>query len=164
MAVIRHLKVQNFRGIRTLDWYVNGRVICLVGPGDSAKTTVLNAIELALLPRWNTTFTDSDFYQGNTDEELVIEVTVGELPDVLTKQEKYGLNLRGYSAQERTIHDDPADDDEDVLTIRLSVDSGLEPQWAVVKDSIPEPRPISWRDREHLCVAALGDDVERNLT
>lgn len=164
MAVIRHLKIQNFRGIKTLDWYINGRVICLVGPGDSAKTTVLNAIELALLPRWNTTFMDSDFYQGNTDEELVIEVTVGELPDVLAKQEKYGLNLRGYSAQERTIHDDPADDDEDVLTIRLSVDSGLEPQWAVVKDSIPEPRPISWRDREQLCVAALGDDVERNLT
>lgn len=164
MAVICHLKVQNFRGIQTLDWHVDGRVICLVGPGDSAKTTVLNAIELALLPRWNTPFTDSDFYQGNTDEELVIEVTVGELPDVLTKQEKYGLYLRGYSAQERTIHDDPADDDEDVLTIRLSVDSGLEPQWAVVKDSNPEPRPISWRDREVLGVAALGDDVDRNLT
>lgn len=164
MAVIRHLKIQNFRGIKTLDWYVGGRVICLVGPGDSAKTTVLNAIELALLPRWNTPFTDLDFYQGHPDEELVIEVTVGELPDVLTKQEKYGLCLRGYAAKERTIHDDPGDDDEDVLTIRLSVDSGLEPQWAVVKDSMPEPRPFSWRDRERLAVATLGDDVDRNLT
>jgi len=48
MAVIRHLKVQNFRGIHTLDWHVDGRVICLIGPGDSAKTTVLDAIESAM--------------------------------------------------------------------------------------------------------------------
>jgi hypothetical protein len=125
---------------------------------------VLNAIELALLPRWNTPFTDSDFYGANTDEEIVIEATVGELPEVLAKQERYGLCLRGYSVQEGAIHDDPADDDEDVLTIRLTVDSGLEPQWTVVKDSNPEPRQISWRDRELLGVASLGDDVERNLT
>ena len=164
MAIIRHLSVRNFRGIQTLDWYIDGRVICLVGPGDSAKTTVLNAIELALLPRWNTTFTDSDFYQGNIDEELVIEATVGELADVLTKQEKYGLYLRGYSAHDHAMHDDPSNDDEDVLTVRLSVDSGLEPQWSVVKDSNPEPRTISWRDRELLGVAGLGDDVDRNLT
>lgn len=164
MAVIRYLKVRNFRAIRSLDWCIDGRVICLVGPGDSAKTTVLNAIELALLPRWNAPFMDSDFYQGNTKEELVIEVTVGEVPDVLTTQQKYGLYLRGYSAQERAIHDDPADDDEDVLTIRLSVDGGLEPQWAVVKDSIPEPRVIPWRDRELFDMAALGENVELNLT
>lgn len=164
MAVIRHLNVQNFRGIRKLDWHIDGRIICLVGPGDSAKTTVLKAIELALLPRWNIPFMDSDFYQGNTDKELVIEVTVGELPDVLIKQEKFGLCLRGYSAQEGTIHDDPADNDEDVLTIRLSVNSSLEPQWAVVKECNPEPRLISWRDRELLGVSVLGDDVDRNLT
>ncbi len=54
MAIIRHLNIRNFRGIQTLDWHVDGRVICLVGPGDSAKTTVLEAIELALLPRWST--------------------------------------------------------------------------------------------------------------
>lgn len=164
MAVIRHLSVRNFRGIQRLDWHVGGRVICLVGAGDSAKTTALNAIELALLPRWNTPFTDSDFYLANTDEEIVIEATVGELPEELTKQERYGLCLRGYSVQERAIHDDPADDDEDVLTIRLTVDSGLDPQWSVVKDNNSEPRTISWRDRELLGIAPLGDDVDRNLT
>ncbi len=164
MAIIRHLNVRNFRGIQALDWHVDGRIICLVGPGDSAKTTVLEAIDLALLPRWSTPFTDSDFYQANTLEELMIEVTVGELPELLAKQEKYGLYLRGYSVHESQIHDDPVDEDEDVLTIRLSVDSTLEPKWAVVKDSNPEPRPISWRDRELLGVASLGTNVDRNLT
>jgi len=164
MAFVYHLKVQNFRGVKSLDWHVDNRVVCLVGPGDSAKTTILNAIEMALLPRWNIPFTDSDFYQSKTDEELVIEATVGELPDAFIKYEKYGLYLRGYSIHERAIHDDPADEDDQVLTIRLTVDSGLEPQWAVVKDSNPDPRPISWRDRELLGVALLGDDVDRNLT
>ena len=164
MTIIRHLNIRNFRGVQTLDWHVGGRVICIVGPGDSAKTTVLDAIELALLPRWSTPFTDSDFYQASTLEELMIEVTVGELPNLLAKQEKYGLYLRGYSVSESQIHDDPADEDEDVLTIRLSVDSSLEPQWAVVKDSNPDPRPISWRDRELLGVASLGTNVDRNLT
>jgi hypothetical protein len=164
VAVIHHLSVRNFRGIQSLDWHTDGRVICLVGPGDSAKTTVLNAIELALLPKWTTSFTDTDFYQANTDKEIVIEVTVGELPEALTKQDKYGLYLRGYSCQGRVIHDDPSDEDEDVLTIRLRVDSGLEPQWSVVKDNNSEPRSISSRDRELLGVAVLGEDLERNLT
>ncbi len=34
----------------------------------------------------------------------------------------------------------------------------------MVKDSNPEPRAISWRDRELLGVASLGTNVDRNLT
>lgn len=164
MPIVRHLKVENFRAIRSLDWHLDGRVLCILGPGDSAKTTLLNAIELVLVPRWNVPITDSDFYGADTSKNIVIEATVGELPEELAKQEKYGLYLRGYSIQERAIHDDPADDDGDVLTIRLTVDSGLEPQWTVVKDSNPDTRTISWRDREQLGVAGLGDDVDRSLT
>lgn len=164
MPIIRHLRIQNFRGIKSLDWHLGSRVICLVGPGDSCKTTIMNAIELVLLPRWNVPFTDEDFYGAETKEVLAIEVTVGELPDALVKQDKYGLLLRGYAVKEKVIHDDAEDEDDDVLTIRLSVGSELEPQWAVVKDSNPEPKGISWRDRELLAVAVLGDDVDRNLT
>lgn len=164
MSVLYHLRVNNFRGIRSLDWHTKSRVICIVGPGDSAKTTILNAIELVFLPRLNIPFTDSDFYLANASDELIIEATVGELPESLIKQERYGLYLRGYSTKEFTIHDDPNDDDEDALTIRLSVDSSLEPQWFVVKDSNPDPKTISWRDRELLGIATLGDDADRNLT
>lgn len=164
MAFIRHVKIQNFRGINRLDWHLNGRIICLIGPGDSGKTTLLNAIELALLPRWSTPFTDSDFYNANTEEELIIEVTVGELPSGLEKQEKYGLYLRGYSIIDQEFHDDPSDEDEEVLTVRLLVDSSLEPSWTVIKSSNPEPKPISFRDRELMGVASLGENVDRNLT
>ena len=45
--------IRNFRGIRELDWHVDGTILCLVGPGDSTKTTILDAIELAMTPQWN---------------------------------------------------------------------------------------------------------------
>lgn len=165
MPAIRHLKVQNFRGIKSLDWHLDGRVLCLLGPGDSCKSTVLTAIELALLPRWSFPFTDSDFYQANTSESIIIEATVGDLPEKLAREEeKYGLCLRGYAAKTSSIHDDPNDDHEVVLTIRLTVDSDLEPQWTVFKESNRDPRSITWRDRELLRVAVLGSDVDQTLT
>ena len=42
---IRHVHIERFRGIKTLDWRVDGQVICLVGPGDSTKSTILCAID-----------------------------------------------------------------------------------------------------------------------
>jgi hypothetical protein len=45
------VKIDNFRGIRKLRWAPNAKMNCLIGPGDSTKTTILDAIELALNPR-----------------------------------------------------------------------------------------------------------------
>jgi len=164
MAIIHHLKVQNFRGIKSLDWHIGSRTVCLIGPCDSTKTTILNAIDMALAPRWNIIFSDYDFHKANTGQPIIIEVTVGELPEELIKQDKFGLYLKGYCNKEKEIHDDPLDEDEQVLTIQLQVDQSLEPQWTVIKNSNPEPKPIFWRNRELLGVAVLGDDVERDLT
>lgn len=63
--LIKHIAIENFRGIKNLDWHVDGRMICLLGPGDSTKTTVIDAIELALAPRWNVPFSDADFSATN---------------------------------------------------------------------------------------------------
>lgn len=39
---IRHVSIRNFRGIRELDWAVpDTRIICLIGRGDSTKSTIL---------------------------------------------------------------------------------------------------------------------------
>jgi len=61
---IKYIKIHNFRGISQLDWDVNGRFVCLIGPGDSTKSTILEAIELALTPRRTVTFDDADFYNA----------------------------------------------------------------------------------------------------
>ncbi|MBM4164525.1 MAG: ATP-binding protein [Lentisphaerae bacterium] len=75
---IRHIRIERFRGIRELEWRVGGAFVCLVGPGDSTKTTNFDAFEFALSALWNILFDDSDFYDADTGAPIVITVTVGK--------------------------------------------------------------------------------------
>jgi predicted ATP-binding protein involved in virulence len=63
---IRHVHIRRFRGIVSLDWDVKAQLVCLVGPGDSTKTTILDAISYALSPRWSLPIHDGDFHNGDT--------------------------------------------------------------------------------------------------
>lgn len=156
------VQIERFRGIKFLDWNVGGKFVCLIGPGDSTKTTILDAIELALSTRWNVTFDDTDFYESRTDQPLSITVTVGDLPDELKSDAKYGLLARGWSSTEG-LHDEPQDDDELVLSIRLQVDASLEPSWTVFNDREPAGRPIGAKDRESLGCTRLGEFFDRHF-
>lgn len=159
---VGQLKVQNFRGISKLDWQPAGSMICcLIGHGDSTKSTVLDAIEAALSSRW-LTFTESDFHLCDTKQSIVIEVTVGELSRALLSDERFGLYIRGWGPN--GLRDEPEDGDEPVLTVRLSVDATMEPVWEVVNDRANHPRTISNRDRALFGVVRLSGDDARHLT
>ena len=161
---VRHIKVHGFRGIRVLDWTVDGETVALIGPGDSRKTTILDAIEYALWPRWNLALYDSDFYGGRPVSPIEIDVTVGALPAELCKEEKFGLYLRGWKPQIGLI-DEPEDSAEPVLTVRFSVTiTDLEPTWTVITNHHPEGKPILFRDRAKLGVARLGSELARDLS
>ena len=159
---IRHLKIERFRGIKFLDWKPAGEMICLLGPGDSTKTTIIEAIELTLSPRWDYAFDDSDFFDGNIDSPIIITATVGQTPDILRSDDKFGLHIRGWS--QAGIRDEPVEGDEAVLSVRLKVDGSLEPEWAVITDRNPEGRIISSRDRQLFGVLRLSSYVDRHLT
>jgi hypothetical protein len=159
---IRHLKIERFRGIKLLDWQSGREMICLLGPGDSTKTSIIEAVELTLSPRWDYAFDDSDFYDGDTNDPIVVTATVGQLPDILRADNKYGLHLRGWN--QTGLRDEPSDGDEAVLSIRLKVDSSLEPEWSVITDRTPEGRVISSRDRQLLGVLRLSSYVDRHLS
>ena len=61
---IRHLSIRNFRGIRELDWALPNRALfCLIGRGDSTKSTILEALRRVFHPQWNLPFDDADSYQ-----------------------------------------------------------------------------------------------------
>src|SRR2546428_810527 len=68
---IRKIEVDRFRGIQNLDWDVRDYFICLVGPCESTKSTILDAIDLALSTRWNVQFDDTDLHHGNTDQPTI---------------------------------------------------------------------------------------------
>ncbi len=158
---LRRLIVERFRGICFLDWTIGSKCVCLVGPGDSTKSTVLDAVELVLSPYQQVTFSDADFHNCDVSEPIVITATVGDLPERLKSDTKYGMFLRGWSPTQE-LHDEPEDVDETVISIELRVDSSLEPVWNVVCDR-SEPKQIGARDRELLGMVRLGDHVERHL-
>jgi hypothetical protein len=158
---IRHLKVENFRGTATLEWTPGAAFCCLIGPGDAGKSTVLDAIEAALSSRW-LFFGEHDFPGGDTSKSILIEATVGELSKALKSDERLGLYVRGWTTAGK-LRDEPEDDDEPVLTVRLTVDATLEPVWQVVCDRADEPRTISNRDRAMFGLVRLAGDDARHL-
>ncbi|WP_299550910.1 AAA family ATPase [uncultured Tateyamaria sp.] len=124
---IRHISIQNFKGIKTLKWTSDSAFCCLIGSGDVGKTSILDAIEATLSTRW-ITFAEADFVDCDTGNEILVEVTIGELSTELKSDERFGFYTRGWTSS-GDVRDEPAGDDEPVLTVRLSVDATLEPVW-----------------------------------
>lgn len=158
---LRRIRIKGFRGIESLDWKPTSAIVCIVGPGDACKSTVLDAIEATLSPRWYQ-FTDADFSACDTSKDVQVEVTVGELSKVLLHDSRMGLHLRGWSP-DGDLHDEPEDGDEPVLTVRLTVEAALDPVWELITDR-HEPRVLSTRDRALFGVVRLGGEAERHLT
>ncbi|WP_226997117.1 ATP-dependent nuclease [Tessaracoccus aquimaris] len=131
---IRRIEIRNFRGVRSLIWKIPaGRhFLALIGPGDSTKSSILTAVDMALSDRWNLSFSDSDFYQADVTQQISIRVTLTGLPPELRQHNVLGLHLSGLDANGE-LHQDPADDHEACVTICLSVDSELEPRWTIFR-------------------------------
>lgn len=131
---IRRIDIENFRGIKSLEWKIPAgrRFLALIGPGDSTKSTILAAIDFALSDRWNLSFTDTDFYQADVTCPISIRVTLAGLPPELRQHNVLGMHLNGLDAQ-GVLHQDPEDDHEPCVTINLTVGDDLEPKWTVFR-------------------------------
>jgi putative ATP-dependent endonuclease of the OLD family len=125
----RKITIKNFRGVKELDWSLpTADIFCLVGKGDSSKSTILEAIRYAFYPQWNLTFSDPDFYQCKVENSITVEVTIGDLIEEFCSLNKYGHYLRGWDSAALKLSDEPDDHLERVLTIRLTVEKDL--VWA----------------------------------
>ncbi|WP_049897914.1 ATP-dependent nuclease [Nesterenkonia massiliensis] len=158
---IRKLEIRNFRGIREATWSITGNLIALVGPGDSTKTTLLDALGLVLSPSHSPTITDADFYGLDTTRDIDIRVVVTELPSALITEKQLGKHRSGLKGEE-IVHD-PLDEAVECLYIRLRVSSDLEPTWEVIRPGEEEGRPISAYQRRQLGFMRLGDRSELHL-
>jgi putative ATP-dependent endonuclease of the OLD family len=162
---VRQVRVSNFRGIKALKWNVpTENIVCLIGKGDSSKTTILDAIQFAFHPHWNLSLSDSDFYQGNIENDIIIEVTIGNLPDEFFQITKYGQHLRGWNSETLTLEDEPRDEIENVLTVSLKVCSDLEPKWRVINARTPEGVEFRTSDRQKVSVSMIGAYTSRQLS
>jgi len=166
MALIRHIKVENFRSIRTAEWYPKSGLNCLIGPGDSGKSSLLDAIDLVLGARRSYPFSDADFHQMNTNTPIKITATIGALDEELKNLEAYGYFFRGFDAARKQINDEPGQNDEVVLTIQLIVNKDLEPDWLLCSARAAESgieRRLQWKHRELIAPTRLGATANHHL-
>jgi putative ATP-dependent endonuclease of OLD family len=157
--------IKNFRGVKELDWNLpNANIFCLIGKGDSSKSTILEAIRYTFYPQWNLTLVDSDFHQCKVTDTIVIEITIGNLIEEFCSLDKYGYYLRGWDAAKHKLIDEPEDYLESVLTVRLAVDKDLEPKWVVTCDRLPDGVPFKQGDRNKVSVGLIGAYSEKQLS
>ena len=166
MARIRKLHIENYRGIKSLEWTPTPGINCLIGPGDTGKSTVLDGIESCLRPRRFTRFTDADFHNLDVRTPIRISVTLGELEDRFLRLEQYGLFLRSFDSPTGNIEDEPRAGTETVVTVRLTVTDDLIPSWHLYSqraESEDSLRNLAYRDALDLAPTRLGNLAEFHL-
>ena len=167
MARIRRLEIRNFRSIQALDWVPSAGINCLVGPGDSGKSSILDAIDLCLGARRSAPFGDADFHGLDVRRPIVISLTLGALPDTMLNLEIYGDFLRSYDVATGQVEDEPRAGTETVLTLCLTVSGDLEPIWSLYSQRAEQQgleRGLAWKDRTSLAPARIGSFANTNLS
>lgn len=129
---IRRLWIEHFRGVQSLDWTLplGQKLFVLIGPGDSGKSTILEAVHYLLGDRWNIPFSDTDFHNGDVDNPILIRAALVDLTPDMLKESAFGLLLSGIDEQGE-VHQDPEDDLAPCLVALLKVEADLEPKWTL---------------------------------
>jgi putative ATP-dependent endonuclease of OLD family len=164
MAKIHHLSVTHFRGIKRFDQTFSADFVCLIGRGDSGKSTILEAISYVLSSSWNIQFFDNDFNGCDIEVPIEIEASIKGIPSDLLSEEKYGLYLRALDPSTNTIIDEIEENELPVLTIRLEVKKDLEPKWSVVTKREVGSKPIIASDRGRLNSFLVADYLDRHFS
>jgi hypothetical protein len=140
---------------------------CLIGPGDSTKTTILDAIDITLNPRSNYLGDDTDFYNLDLTAPARVTVTVVGMPSDFSADNRYGLYLRGWDSVSKTVLDEPAVGLIDALSIRVEIDpTTLEGRWSIFNDRLSaesDPPSLRFKDASELATTRLGPYAERHL-
>ena len=166
MARIRRIEIANFRGIQRLAWCPAPGINCLIGPGDSGKSTVLDAIDLCLGARRNVQFSDADFFDLDITNPISITLTLGDLDDAMRTLEGFGAFLRGFHPTTGVVEDEPTVGAEVVLCLNLIVASDLEPSWTLVSERAAQQgivKTLAWKDRLALAPTRIGALADYNL-
>jgi putative ATP-dependent endonuclease of the OLD family len=167
MVRIRRVEIRNYRAVKSLDWVPSTGINCLIGPGDSGKSTILDAIDLCLGARRTAQLGDTDFFRLDVGHPISILLTLGELPDALKNIETYGDFLRGFDTTSGQVEDEPRSGLETVLTLSVKVESDLEPAWSLFSQRAEQQgieRNLLWKDRNAISPARIGSYASTNLS
>ena len=157
---VRKLEVSNFRGIAHAVWQIDSPFVLLIGPGDSGKSSLLDALGWVLSPSWSLMATDADFHNGAAVEDIVVRSVVTNLPGDVIGEASFSDAL-GRWVDGEFISGLAASDGEIGIEIELRIDETLEPTWRALSDI--HDRTLSARDRARLGLFVVDSRSERHL-
>jgi predicted ATP-dependent endonuclease of OLD family len=164
MPKLFHIHIENFRGLQCFDHTFTDGLTCIIGRGDSGKSTILEAISYVLSSSYTLQFNDGDFYNCDVSRPIIIEATLKDLSEEILR--KVGNHIRGIKDGKiiESMLDEDAIEAEDAVTIRLRVQKDLEPEWTILGASGTEPRPIRSNERELFNCFYISDYNDRHFT
>jgi putative ATP-dependent endonuclease of OLD family len=162
---IRLLKVERFRGVEELEWRPAPGLNVIVGPGDTCKSTILEAIGALLSPAPNINLSEFDYFRRKVDKGFVIEAAFAVGNASILKADRFPLPpLRGWLHDQLT---DLPDEDgaEAVMVCRLTGTPDQEAVYEVIgadeETRAPFSRPL--RQRIGLMRLGMADRWDRDL-
>jgi putative ATP-dependent endonuclease of the OLD family len=152
---ILRLSIKRYRGLADFDWQPAPTANCLIGPGNSGKSTVLAAISLLLAPYPATSASEFDYLDRNVTGGFEIEASLAVGEDVLST-ERLMPPLWGW--RDGKLVELPEDGTKPVMVVRARGTADLE----IVHEIIPpagDPVTFSVGFRKKLLLARLaGED------
>lgn len=165
MPKLFHLHIENFRGIEKFDHTFNNGLTCIIGRGDSGKTTILDAISYALTPTHTLTFHDGDFFNCDVSKPIVIEVTVtGLYDDILRRFDTHMRAVKDEKIITSMLNPETHEGCIEAVTIQLKVEKDLEPQWFALGADGTEPKPVRASERELFNCFYISEYNDRHFT
>lgn len=165
MPKLFHLHIENFRGIEKFDHTFNDGLTCIIGRGDSGKTTILDAISYALTPMHTLAFHDGDFFNCNVSQPIIIEVTITDLyDDILRRFSNHIRAVKKGKIITSMLDPETHDGCEDAITIQLKVEKDLEPQWYALGTDGTEPKTVRASERELFNCFYISEYNDRHFT
>lgn len=124
---IKHLSVTRYRGLEHLAFAPGARTVIL-GPNNSCKSTVLEALDLLLHPgfgRSRPAPSELDYFHRDPSEGFEIEGVIGELPESFSAE--VHQHLEGWHGGNRELVAEPDGDGiEPVVRVRVRGTSEFE--------------------------------------
>lgn len=162
---IRFLRIEGFRGIEKLEWRPAPGLNVIVGPGDSCKSTILEAIGALLSPAPNMNISEFDYFRRDIDRGFVIEAALAVGDASILKSDRFPLPpLRGWREGQFTDLPDEGGA-EAVMVCRLTGTQDQEAIYEVigVDDETRVPFSRALRQRIGLMRLGIADRWDRDL-
>ncbi len=165
MARILQLSVRNFRKLKKFDCtFDDAKIVCLIGRGDSGKSSILDAISYVLYPSWNLQVSDYDFTDLDISNSIKIQSVIIDFPQDFLRDDKYGMYLSGYDFGNSKVVDFTEAVKGAVLVVELTVNESLEPKWEIVNFTSKQRTSFLVKDRARLNTCIVSDYINRHFS